>query len=73
MTSYSEPVRRARDIQTSRWRVCSSKLKAHSSELIRPLLIDDFKLPPEAVDKLAAAASLVDEAIALVESQTRST
>lgn len=73
MTSYSEPVRRARDIQTSRWKVCAARLGSYSQDITRSLLIDDFGIPPEAVDKLAAAASLVDEAIALVESQTRST
>lgn len=60
----------ARDIQTRKWRVVASRLRALSQDMIRPLLIEEFGIPSEAVDKIAAAAALVEEAIALVESQT---
>ena len=63
-------MRQARDIQTRKWRVVASRLRALSQDMIRPLLIEEFGIPSEAVDKIAAAAALVEEAIALVESQT---
>lgn len=70
MKFYQEPVRRARDIQVSRWKGCASKLRAYSRDMARTLLTKEFDIPPEAIDKLAAAAALVEEAIALVQSQT---
>lgn len=70
MKFYQEPIRRARDIQTSKWRAVAGRLRALSQDMIRPLLVEEFDIPSEAVDKLAAAAALVEEAIALVASQT---
>lgn len=71
MKFYQEPIRRARDIQVSRWKACAAKLRAHSRDAVRPLLTEDFDIPAEAIDKLAVAASLVEEAIALVQSQSK--
>ena len=46
----------ARDIQTRKWRVVASRLRALSQDMIRPLLVEEFDIPSEAVDKLAMAA-----------------
>lgn len=56
----------AREFQLIRWRGVRAKLKTWSGDLCR-ITLAEFDIPKEAVDKLAQAGDLVQEAIDIVE------